>query len=143
VFAKVVENNEELDQAYTIRKKVFVEEQGVPLELEIDEFDASAVHFIVYDDQTPIAASRFREYEPNVGKVERVCVLKEYRGKQIGNLLMNKIEQYATEKDFKKLKLNAQVYAIPFYEKLQYKITSDEFMDADIPHRSMEKIIER
>jgi predicted GNAT family N-acyltransferase len=143
VFAKIVENNEELDQAYTIRKKVFVEEQGVPLELEIDEFDASAVHFIAYDGQEPIGASRFREYEPNVGKVERVCVLKEYRGKHVGNLLMNKIEQYAIEKDFKKLKLNAQVYAIPFYEKLQYAVTSEEFMDADIPHRSMEKNLER
>ncbi|MEO4054276.1 GNAT family N-acetyltransferase [Solibacillus sp. CAU 1738] len=138
---KSVTTNEQLQQAFAIRTKVFVEEQGVPVHLELDEHDKTALHFIVMDGDTTIAAARLREFEPQVGKVERVCVLSEYRGKRLGILLMEYIEQVAKESNLKKLKLNAQSYAVPFYEKLQYVVTSPEFMDAGIPHRAMEKNI--
>lgn len=136
---KIVETKEQRELAFEIRRKVFVEEQGVPEHLELDEHDDTAVHFIVLDGEQVIAAARIREYEPKVGKVERVCVLPQYRGKRIGILIMNAIEKFAIEHDFKKLKLNAQSYAIPFYEKLNYIVNSPEFLDAGIPHRSMEK----
>ncbi|RHW39843.1 GNAT family N-acetyltransferase [Lysinibacillus yapensis] len=139
MLVKIVENEQELSLAYAVRKKVFVEEQGVPEHLELDEHDASATHFIVKDEDKTIAAARLREMEPKIGKVERVCVLKEYRGKRLGLLIMKEIEHYAKNHDFKKLKLNAQSYAVPFYEKLDYKVTSPEFLDAGIPHRAMEK----
>ncbi|MCT6925878.1 GNAT family N-acetyltransferase [Metasolibacillus sp.] len=132
---------EQLQRAFDIRTKVFVEEQGVPVHLELDEFDQTADHFIVMDGEQTIAAARLREYEPLVGKVERVCVLNEYRGQRLGFLLMEHIEQVAKEKGWKKLKLNAQSYAVPFYEKLHYTVTSPEFLDAGIPHRAMEKSI--
>ncbi|CAM5188467.1 putative GNAT family N-acyltransferase OS=Ureibacillus acetophenoni OX=614649 GN=SAMN05877842_101267 PE=4 SV=1 [Ureibacillus acetophenoni] len=138
---KIVETKEEKERAFSIRKKVFVEEQGVPEHLELDEHDDTAVHFIVLDNEDVIAAARIREYEPKVGKVERVCVLPEYRGKRIGILIMNEIEKFAIEHDYKKLKLNAQSYAIPFYEKLKYTVNSPEFLNAGIPHRSMEKAL--
>ncbi|KYG90846.1 GNAT family N-acetyltransferase [Metasolibacillus sp. FSL H7-0170] len=134
-------SEEQLQRAFDIRKKVFVEEQGVPIHLELDEYDKTSYHFIVTEGERTIAAARLREYEPLVGKVERVCVLNEYRGKRLGALLMEHIEQVAKEKNWKKLKLNAQSYAIPFYEKLQYTVTSPEFLDAGIPHRAMEKSI--
>lgn len=140
-YAKMVETEQQRQEAYAIRTKVFVEEQGVPSHLELDEYDDIATHFIVYDDERVIAASRLREYEPAIGKVERVCVLKEYRGNNLGVLIMNELEKYAKDKGYKKLKLHAQSYAIPFYEKLNYTITSPEFMDAGIPHRAMERII--
>lgn len=54
---------------------------------------------------------------------------------------MDAIEQYATQQDVHVLKLNAQTHAIPFYEKLGYKVISEEFMDAGIPHKTMEKRI--
>ncbi|WP_042471275.1 GNAT family N-acetyltransferase [Bacillus ndiopicus] len=134
-------SEEQLQRAFDIRKKVFVEEQGVPIHLELDEYDKTAYHFIVIDGERTIAAARLREYEPLVGKVERVCVLSEYRGQRLGFLLMEHIEQVAKEKGWEKLKLNAQSYAVPFYEKLQYIVTSPEFLDAGIPHRAMEKSI--
>lgn len=137
----MVETEKERQDAYDIRTKVFVEEQGVPPHLELDEHDNIAIHFIVYDQGKGIAAARIREIEPTVGKIERVCVLKEYRGKNLGILIMNALEKYAMNNGIQKLKLHAQSYAIPFYEKLNYIITSPEFMDADIPHRAMEKII--
>lgn len=136
---KLVTTDEDRERAFALRKEVFVKEQGVPLSLELDEHDATAIHFIVNDGEKTIATARLREIEPKIGKVERVCVLGSYRGKRLGVLIMKIVEQYAKNIDFKTLKLNAQSYAVPFYEKLDYVVTSPEFMDADIPHRAMEK----
>lgn len=141
VEVKVVTTEEEKQLAFHVRMKVFVEEQGVPRHLELDEFDQEAVHFIVQKDNEIIGAARLREIEPGFGKIERVCILKEFRGLKLGASIMKFIEEYAVEHHWKKLKLNAQVYAIPFYEKLGYTVTSPEFLDAYIPHRAMEKSI--
>lgn len=141
VIVKVVKTEEELQLAYEVRKKVFVDEQGVPEHLELDEFDASSIHFIVQDGGDTIAAARLRELETGVGKIERVSVIKEQRGNHLGVLIMEHIESFAREHGWKKLKLNAQVHALPFYEKLGFVITSPEFLDAYIPHRAMEKDI--
>lgn len=129
----------ELEDAFFVRQKVFVDEQDVPVHLEMDEHDQSAVHFVAYDDEMPIGAGRIREPEPGVAKVERVCILPQYRGKHLGNLMMETMESYAKEANLTTVKLNAQSYAVPFYEKLLYQITSPEFMDAGIPHRAMQK----
>ena len=137
----IVENEKDLALAFSVRKKVFVEEQGVPEHVELDEHDNTSIHFIVKEEDQAIGAARLRKIEDTIGKVERVCVLEKYRGKNLGLLIMQKIEEYAKELDVKKLKLNAQSYAIPFYEKLHYTVTSPEFLDAGIPHRAMEKVI--
>lgn len=138
---KIVENDNELALAFSVRTKVFVEEQGIPAHLTLDEHDATAVHFILKDQNQTIASARLREIESKVGKVERVCVLQPYRGKKLGLLIMKTIEEYAKEHGLKKLKLNAQSYATHFYEKLHYIVTSPEFLDAGIPHRAMERTI--
>lgn len=140
-FVKIVETEREQDDALTVRKKVFVEEQGVPLHLECDAEDATATHFIMYEGDEPVGAARLRSIENDAAKIERVCILQSQRGKKLGVLIMKEIENYAISINKKKLKLNAQSYAIPFYEKLGYVVTSPEFMDADIPHRAMEKNI--
>lgn len=141
LHVKLAQTEQEKELAFNIRKKVFVEEQGIPLHLEIDEFDQTATHFVVLENDEPIAAARIRETELNVGKVERVCVLPEHRRKHLGVLVMNALEEHAKQHGWKKLKLNAQTYAIPFYEKLSFQVTSPEFDDAGIPHRAMEKEI--
>lgn len=137
----MVETEKEYQDAIFIRRKVFVEEQDVPLHMELDEFDQDAIHFVAYDGETPCGAGRLRTIEPSIGKIERVCILPEHRGKNYGNLIMQCMEEYAQANDFKKLKLNSQSYAIPFYEKRNYTITSPEFLEANIPHRAMEKIL--
>lgn len=141
VIVKVVKTEQERELAFDVRKKVFVEEQGVPFHMELDEFDETAVHFIVQMEGQTIAAARLRELEPGIGKIERVSVLKEQRGNHLGVRIMQYVEEYAREHGWKRLKLNAQVHALPFYEKLGYAITSPEFLDAYIPHRAMEKEI--
>lgn len=137
----IATTDDEREDAFSVRRKVFVDEQKVPLNLELDELDETADHFVVYTESIPIGAGRIRESNIGIGKVERVCVLPEYRGKHIGVLVMQALEEHATNKGFNKVILNAQSYAVPFYEKIGYVITSPEFMDADIPHRAMEKII--
>ncbi|MDN6626222.1 MAG: GNAT family N-acetyltransferase, partial [Pisciglobus halotolerans] len=75
-------------------------------------------------------------------KVQRVALLKEYRGKGLGIDLMNEIKQYAAKHNGNKLILDAQDHALPFYKKLGYTICSEGFMDAGIPHHSMELILQ-
>ena len=138
---KIVETEKEHADAFAVRKKVFVEEQGVPLHLECDAFDATATHFIMYEDNEPAGAARLRNIEDHTAKIERVCILQSQRGKKLGALIMKEMENYAVSIGLQKLKLHAQSYAVPFYEKLGYTVTSPEFMDAGIPHRAMEKNI--
>ncbi|OMP67074.1 GNAT family N-acetyltransferase [Domibacillus epiphyticus] len=138
--AVLATDEKQLEDAFTVRTAVFIEEQNVPPELELDELEDEAVHFVLYDDSNnPCGAGRFRtvgEY----GKVERICVLKEVRGKGAGNIIMEAIEQHAAAiRGLTALKLNAQVQAIPFYEKRGYTVISEEFLDAGIVHKTMTK----
>lgn len=137
---KIATTDKEKQDALSVRRKVFIDEQNVPEEIEMDEFENDSTHFILYDKEIPIGAGRFRVID-GVGKIERICVLKEKRNKGAGKLIMNEIECYAKEKGIKKLKLNAQSHAISFYEHLGYEIVSQEFFEAGIAHRTMIKCL--
>ncbi|WP_342266963.1 GNAT family N-acetyltransferase [Spiroplasma endosymbiont of Villa modesta] len=83
---EIVNNIEMLEQAFLIRKKVFVNEQNVPFEEEIDQFEDVSIHFLVFDNNNkPIATSRMRKVE-DIVKIERVCILQEYRKLGIGKI---------------------------------------------------------
>ncbi|MBD1381956.1 GNAT family N-acetyltransferase [Metabacillus arenae] len=135
---KVVETNEALEDAFYVRKKVFVEEQQVPEEEEIDDLEEEATHVILYDETLPAGAGRLRIVD-GYGKMERICILPEYRGRGAGNIIMEKLEDVAKEKGASKFKLSAQTHAVSFYEKLGYKVISEEYLDAGIPHVTMVK----
>jgi predicted GNAT family N-acyltransferase len=94
---------------------------------------------VLYDDGKPIGAGRFRIVDHGLGKIERICVLPQYRGRGAGKLIMEAIERFAKQQGVPKLKLNAQTHAESFYEKLGYKTVSDVFMEAGIPHVTMVK----
>ncbi|MBN8192414.1 GNAT family N-acetyltransferase [Bacillus sp. NTK074B] len=135
---QVAKTEEQIQDVYNIRKTVFVEEQQVPLEEEIDEHESDSIHFILYEQDNAVGAGRFRILD-GIGKVERICILKTMRGKGGGRELMLGIEEYAKQQPLSQLKLNSQTYAIPFYEGLGYEVTSGEFLDAGIPHKTMSK----
>lgn len=138
---KFVQTEEQLQDAFYVRKEVFVHEQHVPEEEEIDEYEQDSAHFVLYDDDdNPAGAGRFRTFD-GFGKVERICVMRGARKGGAGKVIMQKIEEFAKEKGITKLKLNAQTHAIPFYERLGYEAVSEEFLDAGIPHRTMIKAI--
>lgn len=136
---KIVQTPEEKQQAFSIRFAVFVEEQGVSKDIELDQHDATAIHFICYaEDQTPIAASRLRLVNKR-GKLERICVLEKYRGLSIGTHLIQKMEKAIQTHNVHLATLHAQTHATSFYKQLGYETTSEPFMDAGIAHVAMEK----
>ncbi|MFD2629673.1 GNAT family N-acetyltransferase [Oceanobacillus kapialis] len=137
---QIVETDKQLKDAYHVRMTVFVEEQKVSPDEELDEHDKTAIHLAGYENDQAIAASRLRFVE-GYGKLERICILKEHRGKAYGSQLIAEMEKIISSKGYKKAKLNAQTQALPFYERLGYKTVSEEFMDAGIPHVTMIKNI--
>ena len=135
---KVADTKESYEQCLDIRMKVFVEEQNVPPEEEVDGYEDVCTHFVLYDDAGEAAGTvRYRPLDDGLVKVERMAVLKDHRGKKYGYDLMEGVHDHARSAGHKKAKLGAQVHAIPFYEKLGYAVSSDEFDDAGIPHKYM------
>ena len=119
-----------------IRRKVFIEEQQVPEEMEWDEYDAACHHILAIDlNNQPVATGRIK---PD-GHIGRMAVLAEWRNRGIGTAILDALMNYAVKQNIKEVILHAQVSAIPFYSKLGFEICSDEFMDAGIPHRTMKK----
>lgn len=137
---KIVATDAEKNQAFKVRNIVFVEEQKVDPRIEMDEYDKDAIHFIGYLDSEPIAASRLR-WVDDYGKLERICVKKELRGKAYGAKMIDAMEEEILENGYTKAKLNAQTHAENFYKRLGYETVSDEFFDAGIPHVTMVKIL--
>lgn len=138
-----VETEELLQSCLAIRKEVFVEEQRVPLEEEIDEFDtldAKAYHLLIELNGENAATGRITYYRDNAAKMQRVAVRKPFRSQGIGKVLMLGLENLARELGFERAVLDGQLHAVPFYEKLGYMVTSKEpFLDAGIMHHRMEK----
>ncbi|MUV36498.1 putative N-acetyltransferase YjcF [Lentibacillus sp. JNUCC-1] len=134
----IVKTPEQREVAFRIRHKVFIVEQNVPPEEEMDEFDETATHFVGYADGNPAAASRLRLVD-DYGKLERIAVLKEYRGNSYGKQIIQAMEDFIKQHKLPKAKLNAQTHAENFYKKLGYETISDTFMDAGIPHVTMIK----
>ena len=132
---------ERYDDALDVRLAVFVEEQGVPESVEVDDHEDEATHFVAYDSDAPVATARLREYEPGVGKVERVAVRRSRRGEGWGDRVMDELEAAASER-FDELYLHAQETAAGFYTRLGYEREGDAFEEAGIPHVAMRKRLE-
>ncbi|KXC91264.1 GNAT family acetyltransferase [Pseudomonas aeruginosa] len=116
-----------------IREAVFIAEQSVPPELEWDAEDDEAVHFLAYEGEYAIGTARLL----GDGHIGRVSVLKDWRGLKVGDALMRAAIEEAERRGLKRQLLTAQVYAIPFYERLGFKVDSGEFLDASLPHVDM------
>lgn len=117
-----------------VRTAVFIEEQDVSQDEEWDGMDDQCTHVLAeLDDGTPVGTARLL---PD-GKIGRMAVLKEYRGRHIGGRLLQRLVEIATEQGHTEVKLAAQTHAIPFYERYGFTAYGDEFPDAGIPHRWM------
>lgn len=138
MIIKIASTEKEKSDALTVRQRVFVVEQGIPLEIELDEHDETATHFVGYINQEPVCASRLRVVN-NYGKLERICVLKRYRGKAYGAKIIQVMEKEMIRSNVQKSTLNAQLQTKNFYEKYGYRVTSEPFVEADILHVTMEK----
>lgn len=140
IQVRKVVNQTELQDAYIIRKKVFVEEQGVAPEDEYDDFDRSSTHFVAYDaEDNPCGTARWRETSGGI-KLERFAVLKHCRGTGIGAMLIHSI-LHDIEEDpnvsEQKLYMHAQSTAVGFYKRFGFEVVGDEFLECGIKHFEM------
>lgn len=129
---------EDFNDAWMIREEVFINEQNVPRELEEDGFDDVAHHIVIYENNKPIAVGRLIEKNSSIG---RVAVLKEYRGKNYGYLIMENLLEKAKELQGNEVILHAQLSAKNFYEKLGFEAYGEVFNEAGIDHICMKKYL--
>ncbi|MBU5354317.1 GNAT family N-acetyltransferase [Paenibacillus silvae] len=138
-----VTTEEELKQALEIRRQVFVIEQQVPEELEIDQYDVISPdvhHVLLYKDGQAVATGRLIYYSKDTAKMQRIAVLESYRSFGYGRVLLLAMEELARELGLTYSLLDAQCQAQKFYDKLGYEVISEEpFYDADILHVRMRK----
>ena len=118
-------------EAERVRAMVFIAEQKVPRELEFDEDDKTAEHFIAFDARHMVTGcARLLDN----GRIGRVAVLRPFRGRGIGEAVMKAVLERAKARGMKDVHLAAQVQAMPFYERLGFEPFGNEFDEAGIPH---------
>jgi predicted GNAT family N-acyltransferase len=121
--------------AKLIRFEVFVQEQNVPPELEMDNMDAVCLHAVAYaEDGTPVGTGRLL---PD-GHIGRMAVRKPGRGTGIGGALLQALMAQAKARGDKAVVLSAQTHAAPFYERHGFSIDGEEFFEAGIAHINMQ-----
>ena len=142
----IVTTSAQMNDALSVRRAVFIDEQGVSEAEEIDEYDGDpaettgVVHVVAYRQGVAVATGRLMvdaplgEY-PHIG---RVAVLREYRGQGLGKAVMLTLHNEATTRGYAGVTLGAQLHAIPFYEQLGYVVSGEVYLDAGIEHRWME-----
>ncbi len=123
--------------AFLVRQEVFILEQGVPAELELDEFDSLATHALVYQDARCIGTGRLVNLSAKQAQIGRMAVLAKFRGKGVGKQILRKLVDLAASQGAQRIILHSQVSAISFYEKLGFQAQGDAYDEAGIPHRNM------
>lgn len=135
VEVKKVENEDELQKVFAIRRTVFVDEQNCPPELEW-EYEDESVHFLGLVNGVPAGASRWRKTEKGY-KLERFAVLKEFRRLGLGQILISAaLNDLPADADY--VYLHAQIAAMPLYSKFGFKKVGEQFEEAGIRHFKME-----
>lgn len=131
---KYIDTEDEYITALSIRKAVFIEEQHVPYDEEIDEYENTATHIIALEDSNAVGTARWR-YTVDGVKLERFAVLEPYRNHGVGRALVEFAIDELREENI--LYLNAQEYVIPFYRKFNFEEIGNIFYEAEIPHKKM------
>jgi predicted GNAT family N-acyltransferase len=131
-------SQQERADALSVRLAVFVEEQGIPREEELDELDEVAVHCVGYAGDTPIATGRL-VLSDGYGKIGRMAVLREHRGAGAGQLVLDALEGEGVARGVRSFKLSAQLSARAFYDRAGYVASGQVYDEVGIPHIAMEK----
>ena len=127
------------ERAFAVRVEVFVEEQQVPIELERDDRDETATHFLAVRDGEVVGTVRMYEDPPGEAHLGRLAVLASARTGGVGRLLVEAIEEESRRQGLQRVVLSAQLQAMGFYERLGYAAYGPVYDDAGIPHRDMAK----
>lgn len=129
-------DNSVFKDAYFIRLTVFSEEQGIPQANELDDFDATAYHCVIYVDKIPVACGRLNIINDGA-KICRIAVLRDFRKSGYATELCNHFITLAKQKGAKYVFLHAQTYIIHLYKKIGFIAEGDHFFEEGIPHIRM------
>jgi len=132
---KLLSWDEARSYASPIRFTVFCEEQGVPREIELDEQDSASIHAVVFDGKTPVATGRLL---PD-GHIGRMAVLKAWRNRGLGGLMLRKLIERAKSRGDREVVLSAQVHAVAFYRAHGFVEEGSEYLEAGIRHQAMRR----
>ncbi|WP_020119919.1 GNAT family N-acetyltransferase [Streptomyces canus] len=148
---RVAEDPADREACFTVRKEVFVGEQGVPEDIEYDAYDAGALHVLaVREDGVPLGTGRLlfgdaaagkTGGDASVGSLGRLAVTPQARGLGVGAALVRAVEEAARARGLTAVDLHAQTHALGFYERLGYVAYGPEFPDAGMPHRAMRRVL--
>lgn len=136
VAVKRVSGEKELAQAFAIRIKVFVKEQGVPSDIELDDDDRRAIHFLATAGAKAVGTARV-VWHRGAAKIGRMAVLKSYRRRGVGRQLLTRAVAVARRLHARRIYLHAQVAVSGFYERQNFRGTGAIFDEAGIAHRKM------
>ena len=145
IVIREVTSESDFQRSLTIRTKVFISEQQVPEERERDRMDDQSKHFLAMDGDIALGTMRIRHVTDrgqNVGKIERLAVLKQARGKGVGAALLQEALRVIAQKGWKIALLSSQETAVPFYEQHGFVCYGEPYIDAGIPHRWMRCAVE-
>lgn len=137
ILIKIVKDNSDYQEVLKIRRLVFIQEQNVPEEIEIDQNEKTATYFLGFYHDKPVVTGRIREYGQNI-KFERIATLPDFRGLGLGKKLMSFMLSYSLE-NFPNHQpmMNAQESAISFYTQIGWQPEGDYFFEADIKHQKL------
>ena len=136
-----ISETKDIDACVALRHEVFIVEQGIAEEDEIDDLDGVGIHILAVDGGAPVGTARLL-ISGKTGKIGRICVLKSHRGTGLGAAIVNhSADVLKARGDLDRIALGAQEYAIGFYEKLGFKVCGPIYDDAGIPHREMEILL--
>jgi predicted GNAT family N-acyltransferase len=128
--------SENLSDAFEIRNHVFIQEQKVPEELELDEFDKVSEHIVLYYNKKPVATGRIIIQDDKYF-LGRIAVIKKYRSKGFGKVVVQEMINKLFNDGVNEVFIHAQAYVKEFYEKLGFKTYGDRFNEAGIEHVHM------
>ncbi len=135
LISKILFTDENFKIAQQIRCQVFVKEQGVDPVLEMDVFDKTASHYLLFSNDVAVGTARWRFTEFGI-KLERFAILKEFRGLGYGAQLVSAVLKNISSQE-KSIYLNSQVNALNFYQKLGFVSQGSQFEEAGIYHYKM------
>jgi ElaA protein len=134
-----LEGNRDLTECRNIRRTVFIDEQKVTEGEEWDGLDSFFTHFLLKEKGKVVGTARVKINAMNEAKLGRLALLQEARGKGLGKVFMEWLldDIKKVDKNLKIVKISAQTSVLPFYEKLGFVKTGNEYMEANIPHYAM------
>ena len=135
---KLVASDRELKGAFEVRRQVFVEEQGISEDIELDDYDREALHMVVKDGEKVIGTARVLFLVANQAKIERMAILKPFRRQGIGSRIITFLNEELRNRQINQVFLHAQHSVVAFYKSCGFKESGSPFWEAGIRHIKMQ-----